>query len=170
MTAVLFFGCGVKQEDTIYATKGSVSQLFPGYKIIEHIGPPLDFLSEGAAVEAYDVQAAAALESRLAGFWYPLTLETVVIAVDRDKTDMAFATWSDLQNSTVSISLPNANPMGRLAAAALCYGLEGENFTLATAVRLLEPIAKNSRLKLDDTSAPIQICFDSYAAARIRNG
>ena len=119
------------------------------------------------AVEAYDVQAA----NSAAGHWYPLTLETVVIAIDRSRTDMAVATWSDLYAADVSVSLPNDVPVQRrLTGAALCYGLEGDDFGLEAAARLLKSLSRSGRLEFDDDAAPIQICFDSDAAARIRKG
>ena len=120
----------------------------------------------GAAIEAYDAQA----QNNGAKYWYPLTLETVVIAVDRDQTDMAIATWGDLAESEIDVSMPDSVPVARLAAAALCYGLEGEGFTLAAAVGLLEPLHAKKLLKFSDGGAPIQICLDSEAAARIKNG
>ena len=65
----------------------------------------------------------------------------------------------------------NAEPADRrLMAAAISYGLEGENFTLDSAAGLFRALNKNSKLKFDDPSAAIQICFDSDAAARVRNG
>jgi hypothetical protein len=123
-------------------------------------------LKDGEVVETYDAQA----ENSSAKYWVPLTLETIIIAVDRDKTDMQITTWSDLSGSEVNVSMPDTAPVSRLAVAALCYGLEGEDFTLAPAVRLLEPLYADGFLKFDDASAPVQICFDSDAAARIKNG
>jgi len=105
-----------------------------------------------------------------AKYWYPLTPETVVIAVDRSQTDMVITTWRDLADSEINVSILDTAPMVRLAVAALCYGLEGESFTLNAAVKLLEPINAKKLLKFDDGEAPIQICFDSDVAARIKSG
>ena len=163
-------GCaGQSEANKIYTTSGyrdPISQLFPDYKIAKHDIIALDLLRDGGIIEAYDAQA----ENSAANYWYPLTLETVVIAVDRDQTDMKVNTWSDLKNSGANISITNISPYDRIEAAALCYGLDGERFTLAAAVNLLEPLYQNGKLKLDDENAPIQICFDSAAAARIKNG
>ncbi|MCL2158642.1 MAG: hypothetical protein FWH48_04465 [Oscillospiraceae bacterium] len=130
----------------------------------------LDFLHDGAATAAYDVQAEYAPESGVAKFWYPLTLETVVIAVDRNKTDMQISSWLDLQESEVEVGIPDVAPMGNLTASALCYALEGEGFCWEGAVSILSPLGTKKLLKLDDPEAPIQICFDSAAAQRIKNG
>ena len=126
----------------------------------------LDLLHSGGIVEAYDAQA-----ENSGAYWYPLTLETIVIAVDRSQTDMAVATWSDLRNSEVTVSILNAEPVNRrLMAAAISYGLEGENFSLDTAGKLFASLYLSGNLIFDDPTAPIQICFDSDAAARIRSG
>jgi hypothetical protein len=127
----------------------------------------LDLLHGGGIIEAYDAQA----ETGAAEYWYPLTLETVVIAVDRSQTEMTVTTWSDLRGSDISVSIMNGEPVNRrLMAAAISYGLEGENFGLDAAGRLLASLNKNGNLTFDDPSAAIQICFDSDAAARIKNG
>jgi len=117
-------------------------------------------------IEAYDAQNTTGA----AGYWVPLTLETVVIAVDRNQTDVPIATWSDLRESGVSVSILDTDPERRMAAAALCYGLEGRDFSLDSAAELLEPLNARGLLQLDDPAAPIQICFDSTAAARVKNG
>ena len=144
-----------------------ISQLFPEYKIAGHTIAALDLLHSGGIIEAYDAQA----ENGAAEYWYPLTLETVVIAVDRSQTEMTVTTWSDLRGSDISVSIMNAEPVNRrLMASAISYGLEGENFSLDAAGRLLASLNKNGNLTFDDPSAAIQICFDSDAAARIKNG
>ncbi|MCL2488196.1 MAG: hypothetical protein FWE80_05875 [Oscillospiraceae bacterium] len=163
-------GCaGQPAANRIYTTSGysdPVSQLFPAYKIARHNMITLDLLRGGGTIEACD----AGFIHNTAKHWYPLTLETVIIAVDRDQTDMAVTSWSDLRKSDVNVSILDTPPVDRMAAAALCYGLEGENFSLTAAVNLLEPLNTRKLLKFDDTAAPIQICFDSDAAARIKNG
>ena len=171
--AGLLSGCATQTEtNTIYTTSGysdPISQLFPGYKIAEHTTHTvvaLDLLRSGGIIEAYDAQAETS-----SAYWYPLTLETIVIAVDRSQTDMAVALWNDLRGSDVPVSIINAKPVNRrMMAAALCYGLEGEDFSLNAATRLLKALSNNGKLKYDDPTTPIQICFDSDAAARIKSG
>jgi hypothetical protein len=119
-----------------------------------------------AVIYVIDVQ----IENSRTEFWYLLTKETVVIAIDRDRTNIDISSWQDLAYSEVSVSIPNTAPVSRLTVAALCYGLGGENFTLNPAVRLLEPLHQKGLLKLDDEEASIQICFDSDAAVRIESG
>ena len=167
----LLTGCAAKPtSNMIYTTSGHsgpISQLFPEYKIADHTLPALDLLHSGGIIEAYDAQA----ETGAAKYWYPLTLETIVIAVDRDQTEMAVATWSSLRRSSVTVSILNAEPVDRrMMAAAICYGLEGKNFSLYTAGKLFQSLYQNGNLAFDDPSAAIQICFDSDAATRVKNG
>ena len=169
----LISGCAEKIDNITYINSvytDTIPQLFPGYTVAADNAPSLNLLNHGAVIEAYDAQAAGALSSSLAKYWYPLTLETVVIAVDRDKADISVATWSDLRNSDVSVGINNTAPMNRLIAAAICFGLEGGDFSLTSAIQLLEPIAKTNNLKPNGAEAPIQICFDSDAAAKKKNG
>ena len=169
--AGLFFGCAEKPAENMIYTASDysdpIAQLFPEYKIAGHTMTALDLLHGGGIVEAY----AAQVETGAAEYWYPLTLETIVIAVDRSQTEMTVTTWSDLRGSDISVSIMNAEPVNRrLMASAISYGLEGENFSLDAAGRLLASLNKNGNLTFDDPSAAIQICFDSDAAARIKNG
>ena len=170
LLAGLLSGCAeTPQENMIYTTSGynePISKLFPDCKVTGLNRVKLDFLHEGGVIEAYDAQ----LENIAAKYWYPLTLETIVIAVDRDQTDMAITSWSDLPDSDVAVSILDTVPMNHLAVAALCYGYEGRNSTLDPAVKLLQPLNTKKLLKFDSVEAPIQICFDSAAAARIIGG
>ena len=163
-------GCADRSEDdTIYVTgafAGPVSGMLPGYEISEQGSVKPDLLHTGLATEAYDIQA----ENFAAKYWYPLTLETVVIAVDHSQTDPAISSWGDLLDCGEAVGLPDAAPYGRMAVAALCFGLEGEGFTLNAAIGILGSLQREGRLALGDEAAPIRICFDSEAAARIKNG
>jgi len=170
--AGLLTGCADKPpENKIYTSIDAISQLFPGYKTSVYKKYELnkdlfDLLSRGAVIEAYDVQA-----ENSTSYWYPLTLETVVIAVDRSQTDIVISSWNDLLNSeTAAVSIPNTPPLSRLISAAVCYGLEGEDFSLNSVVSILEPLNAKRLLKFKDPTSSIQICFDSDAAARIKNG
>ncbi|NLT57984.1 MAG: hypothetical protein GXX99_03380 [Clostridiales bacterium] len=145
-------------------------RLLPGVELRAQERVLLDDLHGGAAVEAYDAQAQGALESGLAQTWHPLTLETVVIAVDRRRTDAAITSWADLQDAQAAVFLRDDAPLGQLLVAALCYGLEGEDFTLEAAMLYLEGLYRKGLLTFSEAEAPIWICFDSQAAARIRSG
>jgi len=170
LIAGLLPGCaGNENEDIIHVTgayAGALSQIFQDDFIAVHDTVALDLLQGGGTIEAFGQQ----IENRATGVYQTLTLETAVIAVDRDRTDAAIASWGDLSGCGAEIGIISAMPHARMIAAAICYGLEGENYTLDAAVKLLEPLHQKGLLKLDDAAAPIHICFDSEAAARIKGG
>jgi len=157
-------------ENTIYTTGaygGPVRAMLPEFDVIERADIRPDFLHAGLAVEAYDFQA----ENIAGKYWYPLTLETVVIAVDRSQTDAKITSWGDLLIvGQGAVGAPGEAPFSRMAVAALCFAEEGEGFTLGPAVRLLRTLHEEGRLAFDDETAPVKICFDSEAAIRIKNG
>ena len=174
--------------NTVYTTRafsGPVSALLPEYNITEQHGSRPDFLHTGLAVEAYDFQA----ENITGKYWYPLTLETVVIAVDRSRTEAEISSWYDLQDRDRqdkgdgslcpesmdngegnAVGVPGGAPFSRMAVAAICFAEEGGDFTLGPAVRLFRALHEEGRLGPGDENAPIRICFDSEAAARIGRG
>lgn len=167
-----FSGCTGSPENMLYASSGlgsAISPLSPEYKAAEHNMAALDALNAGAVIEAYDVQA-----QNNAAYFYPLTLETVVIAIDRSRTDIVITSWSDLSVSDVCVNIRGSSSdlvvEGYLALAAVCYGLDGDSFHLDSIVELLEPLHEKQLLVFDETKTPIHICFDSEAAARIKNG
>ena len=176
LCAAFLSGCGKRSfEDIVYIDSSDTSDfgdsaaiLLPGYEIIRHNRAVFDYALSGAVVKAYDAQIQSALAGgALAAYWYPLTLETIVIAADRDKTSAKIMSWHDLYNSGAgSVSIPKTVPVDRLTGAALGYGLAG----MGNAFKYLAALHQEKRLLFDDRSAPIQICFDSAAAARIKNG
>ena len=87
-------------------------------------------LDNGGVIEACNAQG----ENIVADYWVPLTLETVVISIDRNQIDMAITSWNDLRDSEVNVSIIDTGFFARMAVAAVCYGLEGDNFSLNSAV------------------------------------
>ena len=123
-------------------------------------------LHPGELVDATD--AAAQELTRLGGaaYWYPLTRITAVIAVDRDATAAKIEGWSDIAQAGTEVCLGDGWEKG-LLLAAVSYGLEGEDFTLGSAVRLLRGLQREKRLKHGGFDAPVTICFD-FQAAQLR--
>jgi len=140
----------------------AVSALFPGLETIygAHI---TESLGAGAVIEVYDAQVQSAVSEKNR-YWLPLALETVVIAVDRSKVNAEISSWSDLLTGGAVVSISDHDPYYRLLVAALCYGLEGEDFTMGAAAVLLEKLHRDSKLRFNDEAAPILICFDAEAA------
>lgn len=151
-----------------------IARALPSYSLTAKQGvrTAFSYLQAGYGVEAYDAQALSALESGVAGYWYPHYLATAVIAVDRDRTDISIDSWSDLAAVSETVAYAEHYPDERehLLMAAIAYGLEGDRFTLQKAAALLEALYSEKRLVLQTLDAPIVICCDYQAAALIRSG
>ena len=128
------------------------------------------YLDKGATIEAFDAQAIPALKAGLAKYWYPLFQATVVIAVDRDRTDAKVNSWSDLRSIHEKVGFNNAHIHGELMMAAMAYGLEGDGFTLNQAAYLWSLLQAENRLERNPFEAPVVVCYDYQAAAQIKNG
>ena len=121
-------------------------------------------------VEVYDAQALPALEQGLAQRWEPLYLATVVIALDRSQTDASISGWRDLLTAGEAVGMSDAEPSVWLSMAAISYALEGEDYSLTAAAKLLEGLYQRGNLRFDDYDAPVVICFDYQAAAMKLSG
>ncbi len=128
------------------------------------------YLEAGAAIEAFDLQAVQLLESGAAKHWYPQYLATVVIAVDRDKSDAEITGWSDLLAIREKVGFNNANLHGEMLMLAMAYGLEGEKYSNEKAAELWFRLQADNRLESDSFEAPVVVCFDYQAVAQNRSG
>ena len=126
-------------------------------------------INSGAAVEAFDTQANPAIANGIASHWYPQYLATVVIAVDRGKTDAQIDGWLDLESSGEPVGMTNGKLCSRIMAA-ISYGLNGMDFSLHSATGLLSSLNRQKNLILDNYEMPVLICFDYQAAAMIKAG
>ncbi|MGI5848523.1 MAG: hypothetical protein ACOX8Q_00395, partial [Christensenellales bacterium] len=149
-----------------------ISKILPSYTVIteQSSRTAFSFLNAGNEVAAFDAQAIPALENGIAGYWYPHYLATVVIAVDRDKTDAWIESWSDLSATDDIIAYSDLYPDNHLLIGAIAYGLEGDGFTLKKVADLLEALHSKNRLALNTFDVPIVICYDYQAAALIKSG
>ncbi len=159
-----------KDENPSYSE--IVSKILPSYKVTSEQGSrtAFSFLGAGNEVEAFDVQAVPALENGAAAYWYPHYLATVVIAVDRDRTNARINSWNDLMAVGEAIGYSDHYPDKHLLMGAIAYGLEGENFTLKKAANLLETLHAKKHLVLEAFDTPIMICYDYQVAALIKSG
>ncbi|MGI6169435.1 MAG: histidine kinase N-terminal 7TM domain-containing protein, partial [Christensenellales bacterium] len=149
-----------------------LSEIVPSYTVITEQFSRTAFssLHAGNEVEAFDAQAIPALEKGIAEHWYPHYLATVVIAVDRDKTDARIGSWSDLPAAGEMVGCSDRYPDKHLLTGAMAHGLEGDRFTIKQANGLLEALHSKKRLVLNTFDAPIVICYDYQAAALIKSG
>ncbi|MDR1703485.1 MAG: hypothetical protein LBS19_02200 [Clostridiales bacterium] len=119
--------------------------------------------NQQGAIEVFDAQAIPALNAGAAKYWYPLRSATVVIAVDRGKTDAAINGWGCLPAACVDVGINDEAVTGPLLMAAIAYGLEGDGFTLHSAAELLEKLEEAGNLVFNTFETPIVICFDYQA-------
>lgn len=175
---VTFSGCASNDsENRIYcndyewaAYSELATEMLPSYSVEKTNYFPFVSLEHGVAAEAFDAQAQPALENGVAEYWYPQYLATVIIAVDRDQTDADIGGWRDLSTTDENVGLPHRRIGFELFFAAIAYGLEGDNFTLDSAVALCSDLRAKNHLVTDSCEQPIVICYDYQAAAMIRGG
>ena len=127
-------------------------------------------LKNGSVAEAFDAQAAGAIEIGIAKEWYPQYLATVIIAVDRDQTDAPITQWSDLVATDEEVSFLSESKNAQMLIAAMSYGLEGERYSVQPAIALLKSLQETGHLKMNSTRSALIICYDYQAANLIKNG
>ena len=169
MLAALLCGCAEENagnaarfinRDDGYAE--AVIQALPEYvnagttKAVTRVAP-------GEIVDMIDNAAEEMIAIGAAEHWLPLVKLTAVIAVDRDMTDERIEGWSDLAELGSRVCFWS-DWKRELLIAAMSYGLEGEQFTLVSAIELLQKLREEGRLEKKDTAVPVMICFDHQAA------
>ena len=157
-------------DDEYSAYSEALSRILPAQTVRLREGRPFDLLAQGAAVEAFDVQAIPALAAGVAKYWYPHFLATVVFAIDRSRTDANISAWRDLPNAGEAVGMSTTIVNSEMLMGALAYGLEGEAFTLGEAVKLLAALGEKGQLIEDSFAPPVLICFDYQAAEMARRG
>ena len=152
-----------------------VAQILPAYAVKKRLNRAFQYLDQGNIVEAFDPQAVSALRAGVAKYWYPHYLATVVIAVDRDRTNANINSWSDLPNTIDEVGISSAissHPVvsNQMILSAIAFGLEGENYTLKRAAELLVVLRAEKRLVVNSLDQSVMICYDFQAADLIKNG
>ena len=128
-------------------------------------------VENGNAVVCYDVQAIPALNQGVGRYWYPQVLGTVVIAVDRIRTDIDITGWNSLRESQIPVGIGSESIIrNMLAIAALSYGLNPEEPAKQDALAFLEHLSQKGKFELNDSDAPILLCMDYEAVAWNREG
>lgn len=149
-----------------------IAEILPAYTLIRDKADDamFSYLNKGYETDTFDVLAVGALENGVANQWYPQYLATPVIAIDRELTDVKIDSWMDLLTVKENVALSEEQPYQQLIISAISYGLEGENFSLDSAIDLLRSLRQSRRLTLNTVTEPIVICFDYQAAALIKGG
>lgn len=147
-----------------------IEQILPSYSINQTEDSVYRMIKNGAIVEAFDTQAVGVLQAGVAEYWYPHYLATVIIAIDRDQSETVVNSWTDLLDSQEQVAFSNSPVNNQMLAAAISFGLEGEDYTLKQTLNLLESLHKNSLLNIDSFDSPLIICFDYQAGSLIESG
>ena len=175
--ALILSACSEKYLNSVIcdiSSSGSynkiVAELLPAYRIVNENKIDISGLKGGAVVETYDILAEPAMEQGMADYWYPQYITTVVVAVDRSKSNLEIAYWEDLLNTNEAINISEDITDLRLLMAAMSYGLEGAEFSFEKAAMLLSEVYEKGLLSTSDNNTPIQICFDTAAVSKIISG
>ena len=147
---------------------------FPQYEIKEINNTekyvPLYAVHSGNIAECLDVQAMPAIKSGMEYSFCPQHLATIVLAVDRGQTSTHIQSWQDLLKEDLLVSFPDTGAFRRTALAAVAYGLSGTDYTKEEALSYLNTLQEQNRLRFDDSSCPITICFDIQAVRMAEEG
>lgn len=181
LTAVLFLSCSNQEhnEKTIYTSDASkayqtmLSSLLEEYDVKSCTNSSLHYLNKGYPCEAFDIQAYQAIREGFAVYWYPQHLATVIIAVDRDKTDVALHTWSDLLQTEEAIGYMSDQGnsfSGRCLFAAISHGLKNDHYMSREAIDFLVRLQQRKQLLTNNSNTAILICFDYQAVELAKQG
>ena len=179
LLCLLLTGCSAEASggQLISAAEGSgayseaLLPFLPGYALRDGEDTLYAEVSRGNAVACFDVQAIPAMDRGVGRYWYPHVSATVVLAVDRTRTDAVITGWNSLRESRVPVGMSSFSVVrNMLAIGAMSYGLNPKEPTKGDALDFLEQLCQNGGFELDGSDAPILICLDWEAAAWNRNG
>ena len=179
LLCLLLGGCSraVAGGHLISAAEGSeeyctvLNTFLPGYIPREPEDALYAEVSRGNAVACFDVQAVPAMRRGVGRYWYPHVLGTVVLAVDRTRTDEVITGWGSLLHSRTPVGMSSFSVIrNMLAMGALSYGLNQKEPAKQDALDFLEHLNRNGGFELDGSDAPILICLDYEVAEWNRNG
>ncbi|RHR11049.1 hypothetical protein DWX58_00885 [Pseudoflavonifractor sp. AF19-9AC] len=179
LLCLLLTGCSAATsgEHLISAAEGSgaysaaLLPFLPGYALRDGEDTLYAEVSQGSAVTCFDVQAIPAMARGVGRYWYPHVLATVVLAVDRTRTDAVITGWNSLREIGVPVGMSSFSVVrNMLAMGALSYGLDPEKPSKRDALDFLEHLCQSGGFELDGSDAPVLICLDYEAAAWNRDG
>lgn len=179
LLCLLLTGCSAEASggQLISAAEGSgayseaLLPFLPGYALRDGEDTLYAEISQGNAVACFDVQAIPAMDRGVGRYWYPHVSATVVLAVDRTRTDAVITGWNSFRESGVPAGMSSFSVVrNMLAIGALSYGLDQKEPSKRDALDFLEHLCQNGGFELDGSDAPILICLDYEAAAWNRDG
>lgn len=179
LLCLLLAGCSAEASggQLISAAEGSgayseaLLPFLPGCTLREAEDTLYGELSQGNPVACFDVQAVPAMARGVGRYWYPHVSATVVLAVDRTRTDAVVTGWNSLRENRVPVGMSSTSIVrNMLVLGALSYGLNPKEPSKREALDFLEHLCQNGGFELEGSDAPILLCLDYEAAAWNRNG
>ena len=179
LMCLMLTGCSASESENhlISAAEGTeiycsvLPSFLSGYTIREAEDTLYAEVSRGNAVACFDVQAIPAMKRGVGRYWYPHVSATVVLAVDRSRTDVVITGWNSLRESGVPVGIGSFTVIrNMLVMGALSYGLNPEEPAKRDALEFLEQLHQNGGFELDRPDVPILICLDFEAAAWNHSG
>ena len=179
LLCLLLTGCSAVASggQLISAAEGSgayseaLLPFLPGYALRAGEDTLYAEVSKGNAVACFDVQAIPAMARGVGRYWYPHVSATVVLAVDRTRTDAVIIGWNSLRESGIPVGMSSFSVVrNMLAIGALSYGLDRKEPSKRDALDFLEHLCQNGGFELDGSDAPVLICLDYEAAEWNRDG
>ena len=179
LLCLLLTGCSAEASggQLISAAEGSgayseaLLPFLPGYALRDGEDTLYAEVSRGNAVACFDVQAVPAMARGVGRYWYPHVSATVVLAVDRTRTDAVVTGWNSLRENRVPVGMSSTSIVrNMLVLGALSYGLNPKDPSKREALDFLEHLCQNGGFELEGSDAPILLCLDYEAAAWNRSG
>ena len=179
LLCLLLAGCSAEASggQLISAAEGSgayseaLLPFLPGYALRDGEDTLYAEVSRGNAVACFDVQAVPAMARGVGRYWYPHVSATVVLAVDRTRTDAVVTGWNSLRENRVPVGMSSTSIVrNMLVLGALSYGLNPKEPSKREALDFLEHLCQNGGFELEGSDAPILLCLDYEAAAWNRSG
>lgn len=179
LLCLLLTGCSAEASggQLISAAEGSgayseaLLPFLPGYALRDGEDTLYAEVSRGNAVACFDVQAVPAMARGVGRYWYPHVSATVVLAVDRTRTDAVVTGWNSLRENRVPVGMSSTSIVrNMLVLGALSYGLNPKEPSKREALDFLEHLCQNGGFELEGSDAPILLCLDYEAAAWNRSG
>ena len=146
--SLLFHGCMPAEENTnIHYLVGekntytdTILSLLPKYKLQDSEVNMYSYLTGHNLITCLDVQAQTAIDTFENVSFFPQCLVTVVLAVDRDQTDLPISGWQDLLSARIPVNFQMTSQEHRVKSrailASVAYGMDGTDGTM----NLLSPI------------------------------
>lgn len=148
-----------------------ISSVLPDYKIIQQGHPATQaFLERGSGLVTIDVIAQSLLKASSRYYWYPHSKTSIVLAIDRDKTQEKIRSWEEMMRSDLLLGMSDQFAEAGCIISSFAYGLDNENLAIEKAVTHLSERYEKRKLAFNNFDAPLLILFDYQAVDLKKHG